>query len=370
MSVELGIVPFNDLGRIHRPLLPDFLESLTRHVNESSFVLGADVHNFEVSLAKLEGSRFAIGVNNGTNAIELALRALNIKPGDEVLIPAFTFVATAFAVSSLGATPVLVDVDSRTGLVDLSSAEKSISNKTRALLLVTIHGRVDNLVLYREFCNTYALKFIIDGAQSHLGTFDGVAQVNYCDVSTLSFYPGKNLGALGEGGAVLTNNEEIDHKVRLMRDWGAEIKYDHTSWGGNFRLESLQASFLRTKLSLLESWTKERQEIAKLFDASINTEHLMGSISPSGSHVFHIYSLSVSNRELAVKTLSEKKISFGFHYPKAIHENLAFKKLVLSRSDLSNAEVLARQTLSIPIFPKMTEDEMQRVIEAVAAIRV
>ena len=369
MSVELGIVPFNDLGRIHRPLLPDFLESLSRLVNDSSLVLGAEVHEFEVALAKYEGARFAIGVNNGTNAIELALRAIDIKPGDEVLIPAFTFVATAFAVAAMGAIPVLVDVDSKSGLIDLDVVERSISNKTRALLLVTIHGRVDNLNLYRDFCNAHGLKFVIDGAQSHLGTFDGTGQVNYCDVSTLSFYPGKNLGALGEGGAVLTNNKEIDHRIRLMRDWGAEVKYDHTTWGGNFRLEALQASFLRIKLSQLDSWTMERQKIAKLFDASINNNHLMGKVSPSGSHVFHIYALAVPNRESAVRTLTDKKVSFGFHYPKAIHQNPAFRNEVVIRGELSNAEVLAQQTLSIPIFPKMTDIEIHRVIEAVAAIR-
>jgi dTDP-4-amino-4,6-dideoxygalactose transaminase len=369
MSVEPGIVPFNDLGRIHRPLLPDFLASLSRLVNESSLVLGAEVHEFEVALAKYEGARFAIGINNGTNAIELALRAIDIKPGDEVLIPAFTFVATAFAVVAMGAIPVLVDVDPKSGLVDLDVAEKSISDKTRALLLVTIHGRVDNLTLYRDFCNAYGLKFIIDGAQSHLGTFEGVGQVNYCDVSTLSFYPGKNLGALGEGGAVLTNSEEIDHKIRLMRDWGAEVKYDHTTWGGNFRLESLQASFLRIKLSQLDSWTRERQKIAGLFDASINENHLMMKVSPSGSHVFHIYALSVPNRESAVRTLMEKKVSYGFHYPKAIHQNPAFRNKVVIRGELSEAELLAQKTLSIPIFPKMTDVEIHRVIEAVAAIR-
>ena len=369
MSKEPGIVPFNDLGRIHKPLLPDFVASLSKIVNDSTLVLGSEVHDFEIALAQLEGSRFAVGVNNGTNAIELALRAMDIQPGDEILIPAFTFVATAFAVASTGAIPVLVDVDPKTGLINLESAEKAISKKTRALVLVTIHGRVDNLSMYRDFCSTFGLKFVIDGAQSHLGKFDGIGQVNFCDISTLSFYPGKNLGALGEGGAVLTNNEELDHKIRLMRDWGAAVKYDHTTWGGNFRLESLQASFLRVKLSHLESWTTERQNIADTFDASISGDLLMDNISQRGSHVYHIYSLVLSDRDSAVKILSQNGVSFGFHYPKAIHQNLVFKNRVLINVELRNAEELARQTLSIPIFPKMTDSEIHRVIETVAVIR-
>jgi dTDP-4-amino-4,6-dideoxygalactose transaminase len=174
MSNNDANVPFNDLTRIHVPLIPDFNASLDRLVRNSNLVLGTEVQKFESKLAVAEGAFYAIGVNNGTNAIELALRALEIKPGDEVLVPAFTFVATAFAVLSAGGIPVLVDVDPLTGLIDLTSAESAITPKTKALVLVTIHGRVDNLDRYKDFCESFHLKFIVDGAQSHLGTFGGV----------------------------------------------------------------------------------------------------------------------------------------------------------------------------------------------------
>jgi len=366
MSNNDANVPFNDLTRIHVPLIPDFNASLDRLVRNSNLVLGTEVQKFESKLAVAEGAFYAIGVNNGTNAIELALRALEIKPGDEVLVPAFTFVATAFAVLSAGGIPVLVDVDPLTGLIDLTSAESAITPKTKALVLVTIHGRVDNLDRYKDFCESFHLKFIVDGAQSHLGTFGGVPLIKYCDISTLSFYPGKNLGALGEGGAILTNNEEVARKLRLMRDWGAEKKYEHSTWGGNFRLESLQASFLSTKLEHLELWTTERKNIAAIYQKTINPEHQMETVSKKGSHVFHIFALNVINRNQATKILDDKGISFGFHYPTAIHQNLAFRSRVKIRVKLSQSEKLSKETLSLPIFPKMTQEEIGRVLDAVA----
>ena len=362
-------VPFNDLTRIHLPLLHEFGESLSRLVSSSSLVLGEELKSFEVELSDAEDSKFAIGVNNGTNAIELALRALGIGTGDEVLVPAFTFVATAFAVTQVGAIPVLVDVDENTGLLDLNSARSAISHKTKALILVTIHGRADHLVEYREFCEEFKISFIIDGAQSHLSTFDGIKLINFCDISTLSFYPGKNLGALGEGGAILTNSEEIDSKIRLMRDWGAERKYDHSTGGGNFRLEPLQASFLRTKLRKLQEWTDDRIRIANIYRGEMNSELLMNQVSEKGSHVYHIFALKVESRESVEKIFNDSRISYGFHYPRAIHQNRAYAELVKTPVSLDNSEKLASQTISLPIFPSQTESEIERVINAVNLIK-
>jgi dTDP-4-amino-4,6-dideoxygalactose transaminase len=362
-------VPFNDLTRIHLPLLSEFGESLNRLVSSSSLVLGEELKSFELELANAEDSKFAIGVNNGTNAIELALRALGIRAGDEVLVPAFTFVATAFAVTQIGAIPVLVDVNENTGLLDVNSARSAISNKTKALILVTIHGRTDCLIEYREFCEEFKISFIIDGAQSHLSTFDGSKLINYCDISTLSFYPGKNLGALGEGGAILTNSEEIDSKLRLMRDWGAERKYDHSTWGGNFRLEPLQASFLRTKLRKLQEWTDDRIRIANIYRNEISRELLMDQVSKKGSHVYHIFALKVENRESVEQIFNDSKISYGFHYPRAIHQNKAYKDLIKMPVSLDNSEKLASETISLPIFPSQTESEIERVINAVKLIK-
>ena len=360
-----GAVPFNDLSRIHLPLLGEFKDELTKLVESSNLVLGQAVSNFEDDLAIAEDCSFALGVNNGTSAIELALRSLDVGPGDEVITTAFTFVATCFSILQTGAKPVLVDIDPLTGLLDPSGIERAITQKTKALVFVTLHGRVEHLDQLQAICKENELHFVIDAAQSHLGKFNGKSLSAYCDVATLSFYPGKNLGALGEGGAVLTNSQEIKDKLILMRDWGAPEKYNHTTWGGNFRLESLQAAFLRIKLSRLESWTLERQVIARTYVRELNPEVLMKSVDEKGSHVNHIYSISIRSRDEFCKLLSQNQIGFGFHYPRAIHQQPAYRNKVLTPVALSNSELLASRTVSIPMFPGMTDFETQRVIEVV-----
>ncbi|CAB4830699.1 unannotated protein [freshwater metagenome] len=358
-------VPFNDLSRIHRPLLEEFRSGLTRLVENSSLVLGQEVVSFEKELALAEGCNFAVGVNNGTSAIELALRSLDIGHGDEVITTAFTFVATCFSILQTGAIPVLVDIDPQTGLMDPNKIEQAITPRTKALVFVTLHGRVENLEKIRNICATHNLRFVIDAAQSHLGTFNGDPQSSFCDAATLSFYPGKNLGALGEGGAILTNSQEINDKLLLMRDWGAPEKYNHTTWGGNFRLESLQATFLRIKLRELKSWTVERQQIAKTYGQELNPNILMSSVDEGGSHVYHIYSIRIQNRDEFCKLLTENHVGFGFHYPRAIHQQPAYSNKVSTPFTLDNSELLARNTVSIPMFPGMTDLEAYRVIEVV-----
>jgi len=370
MSINGKGVPFNDLSRIHLPLLDEFKSEFVRLVENSHLVLGTEVALFENELAQAEGCKYAVGVNSGTTAIELALRAFDIGPGDEVITTAFTFVATCFAILQTGATPVLIDVDPLTGLMDPNGIERVITPKTKALVFVTLHGRVEGLDQIHKICQLHNLRFIIDAAQSHLGTFNGKSQVDFCDASTLSFYPGKNLGALGEGGAVLTNSLEIRKRISLMRDWGAEEKYNHIEWGGNFRLEPLQASFLRIKLRELKNWTKERQQIAKTYQEKLNPDILMKDIAEGGSHVYHIYSIQTPLREEICVFLSSHLIGYGFHYPKAIHQQAAYANRVLTPVPLTNCECLANTTLSIPIFPGQSPWEINRVIEVVNSAKL
>lgn len=356
-------VPFNDLSRIHRPLLEQFRGGLTRLVESSSLVLGQEVASFEQELALAEGCDFAIGVNNGTSAIELALRALDIGDGDEVITTAFTFVATCFSILQTGATPVLVDIDPLTGLLDPAGIERAITPKTKAVVFVTLHGRVENLEQIQGICKAHNLRFVIDAAQSHLGTLNGRPQTEFCDAATLSFYPGKNLGALGEGGAILTNSQEVKNRLLLMRDWGASEKYNHIVWGGNFRLESLQASFLRIKLRELKNWTEERQRIADIYGQRLNPDYLMKPIGQESSHVYHIFSIVVSNRVEFCNHLNQNQIGFGFHYPRAIHQQPAYSSKIQKSVALANSEWLANSTVSIPIFPGQTHEEIEKVIE-------
>jgi len=356
-------VPFNDLSRIHLPLLDEFKSSLTRLVENSSLVLGQEVANFEEELSQAEGCNFAVGVNNGTSAIELALRALGIGEGDEVVTTAFTFVATCFSILQTGATPVLADIDPLTGLLDPAGIERAITQKTKAVVFVTLHGRVENLNLIQDICKAHNLRFIIDAAQSHLGTFNKRPQTDFCDAATLSFYPGKNLGALGEGGAILTNSHDVKDKLLLMRDWGASEKYNHTVWGGNFRLEAMQASFLRIKLRELKNWTADRQRIADIYQHGLNRGYLMKPIGQDGSHVYHIFSIVVNKRSEFCDFLAQNHLGFGFHYPRAIHQQPAYSSKILSPVTLKNSEWLASSTVSLPIFPGQTENEIEKVIE-------
>jgi dTDP-4-amino-4,6-dideoxygalactose transaminase len=362
LSTDDSLIPFNDMARIHKPLVPQFKERLGNLVESSHLVLGAEVELFEKELAEIEGSNFAVGVNSGTSAIELTLRALDIGLGDEVITTSFTFVATCFAILQTGATPVLIDINPRTGLLDPNCVADAITKRTRALVLVTLHGRVEGLDELQEICKQNGLAFIIDAAQSHLGTFKDLPQSKFCDAATLSFYPGKNLGALGEAGAVITDSTEIAEKIKVMRDWGATEKYNHDSWGGNFRLETIQAGFLRIKLPHLRKWTENRKEIAKTYQGSINPEILMDPIQSDGSHVYHIYSINCLNRDNFTKSLANVNIGFGFHYPKAVHEQSAYKNKVIVSGELPNAEALARTTLSIPLFPEQRDSEIERVI--------
>jgi dTDP-4-amino-4,6-dideoxygalactose transaminase len=228
---------------------------------------------------------------------------------------------------------------------------------------VTLHGRVESLDKVRDICETHGLRFIIDAAQSHLGTLKGIPQTNFSDAATLSFYPGKNLGALGEGGAILTNSPEIKEKLMLMRDWGAREKYNHTVWGGNFRLEPLQASFLRIKLRELANWTQDRKRIAEIYRDRLNSDLLMKPISEDGSHVFHIFSIVVNNRTEFCHKMTQNQIGFGFHYPRAIHQQSAYRERVKKPFGLSNSEYLANTTLSLPIFPGQSDFEIEMVID-------
>ena len=361
-------VQFNDLSRIHTPLRTLFREKLDSAISDSNYVLGVEVREFENRLATLEGVGYAVGVNNGTSAIELALRALGIVAGDEVLTTPFTFVATTFAILELGAVPVMVDIDPNTGLIDLAKLKFGLSDKTKALVLVTIHGRASDLRHYREFCDEHGLYFVIDGAQSHLAKCEGFAFSSYADVATLSFYPGKNLGALGEGGAVLTNSLELRDKVLKMRDWGATEKYKHDSWGGNFRLEAIQAAFLQIKIEHLETWTRERIAIATQYDEELATSIKMQPVKMEFEHVYHIYSIKVPSQEHTSSKLKRRLIGHGFHYPIAVHQHLYYRDKVKKVMPLSNSENLAATTLSLPIFPGMTKEEIDQVLRVIGEI--
>jgi dTDP-4-amino-4,6-dideoxygalactose transaminase len=354
-------VPFNDLSRIHSKIASDFLVESEEVISSSSFVLGPRVAMFENNYATLEEAEFCVAVDNGTNAIELMLRAAGIGPNDEVITSAMTFIATVFAIERIGARPILVDTLPGSPLIDYSKIEEKITSKTKAILIVTLHGRVEHLQLYSDIASRFNVPLFIDGAQSHLGRYNGTPLTKFARAVSTSFYPGKNLGSLGEGGAVLTDSPEIAKKVMLFRDWGAKEKYEHDYWGGNFRLHAIQAAFLNIKVPHLASWTKERQDIAKRYSQEIRRDLLRPEVESKGDHTYHIFDLNVTDRLNVISLLQQKGISTGIHYPRIVSDNKAYRHL--DSNDLQNARVFAASTLSIPLFPGMTEDEISSVIE-------
>ena len=357
---------FNDLDRIHRPLYDRFVTSVREILESSNFVLGTAVEEFEKQYTKLEDSAFCIGVDNGTNAIELMLRSVGIKSGDEVITTALTFVATVFAIERIGAIPVLVDIENNSPLIDPDKIEEKVSSKTKALLIVSLHGRVANIEDYQALASKYGLHLLLDGAQSHLAKYRGKTLAHYFSAISTSFYPGKNLGSLGEGGAILTNNQLIAEKIRLYRDWGAATKYEHSNWGGNFRLHALQAKFLSLKLSGIEEWTEQRREIGRRYNTEIDPCLTRKALSEPDDHVFHIYEIGVPDRTKSSQLLNKFGISWGIHYPKTIAQTTSYRHLGIT--NFPNAEKFASQTISLPIFPLMTQEEQSRVIDVVAKI--
>lgn len=362
-------VPFNDLSRIHKPLWEGFKQDFEAVLSQGDFVMGSQVEKFENRLAEIERSSYAVTVNSGTSAIELSLRALGIGKGDEVIVPSFTFVASVFAVTQVGATPVLADLEKNSTIISLDSCAKLLTKRTRALILVTLHGRVDNLDLYQEFCVEHNLDFIIDGAQSHLARFKVKPLVDYARAVTLSFYPGKNLGALGEGGAVLTNDKDLELNIKKMRNWGSTKKYHHEVWGGNFRLDTIQASFLMRKLDYIVNWTENRKQKAEIYYEHLPQEILRPRVSSQGDHVYHIFDILVKERLSLIEELKSVGIETGIHYPFAVHQTDFYKHLGIESNCLSESERQASATLSLPLFPKMTEAEQARVIEAISKCR-
>jgi len=359
-------IPFLDLYRMHKPIHDELRDCLDDQVYRSEFVLGQSVEKFEEQFKSIVGCDFAVGVNSGTSALHLALLAGGIRAGDEVIVPTLTFIATAAAVSYIGATPRFVDVCPETWTIDPESIEKAISDRTKAIVVVHLHGLMAMMPSVMEIARHHKLLVIEDAAQSHLASLDDCMPGSYGDAACYSFYPGKNLGALGEGGAVTTNNQFLAEQVKLLRNWGAKEKYVHEVLGFNYRLESLQAAFLSVKLSRLEAWTTEREEIATKYGASLDKSKLRLQRTPSNSrHARHIFAIATPKRKVLIDELQKAGIGFGFHYPIPVHLQPAYQSLRQDNQLLPVAENLASELISLPLYPGLADHEIMRVIDVV-----
>lgn len=363
------MIPFVDLKAQYAGI-KDEVNAAIQHVLETcQFTLGSEVAAFEEEFASYSQAKYGIGVNTGTSALHLALLAAGIGPGDEVITVPFTFVATVAAIYYSGATPVFVDIDPTTYTIDVNAIEAAITEKTKAILPVHLYGQMADMEPLMAIAKRHNLIVVEDAAQAHGAEYNGKRAGSFGDMACFSFYPGKNLGAYGEGGMVVTDNPEYTRTLRMLRDWGAERKYHHEIKGYNFRLEGIQGAVLRVKLRYLEKWTEGRRKAAdtynELFSGSaVKTPKAM----PYARHVYHIYAVRTENRSEWQQSLQDKGIQTGIHYPFPIHLLPAYADLGYSAGDFPHAEKAANEVLSLPMFPELTRGQCEEVSAAVLAL--
>lgn len=374
MTSTLSSVPFVDLTLIHDPLKPEIQAAIQAVMDQSDFVLGHALTDFEIAFANACGVQYGVGVACGTDAIALGLQACGIQPGDEVLVPANTFIATLIGVLHAGATPVLVDCDPHTALIDLNQADKAVTKKTKAIIPVHLYGQMVSPHQLFAFAKAHDLIIFEDAAQAHLAERESYGAGSIGLAAAFSFYPSKNLGAFGDGGMVVTQNETVAANLRSLRNYGAPQKYVHSERGTNSRLDTLQAAILKVKLPHLEQWNRERNFAAEKYDASVLLMREKGIIpienQSADGHVYHLYVIRVTEdcaitRDRLKDQLSEQGIQVGIHYPIPCHLQPAYQNLGYKEGDFPQAEKLSQQILSLPMYPGLTTHQINQVISAI-----
>ncbi len=358
-------IPLVDLKIQHQRVWEEVRPKWDAIFSNTSFILGAAVSEFERSFADFSGVKHCVGVANGGDAVELALRALDIGFGDEVVIPANTFTATAMAVQRIGARPVLVDVDPEFQLIDPKKIELAVSPRTKAIVPVHLFGQLAPMKEVLDIAQSFGLKVVEDAAQCQGATQGRRHAGTFGDAAATSFYPGKNLGAYGDGGAVLTENDDLADRLRCLRNYGGTAKYEHSEVGYNSRLDSLQAAVLSVKLSHLSSWNAERNVIAHEYTDLLKEIHKvqLPLVRTGNYHVWHLFVVQVEERDRILAGLNSAGIGAGIHYPTPIHLQPAFKYLKRSEGSFPVSEALSRKILSLPIYPGMTRGQCVQVAE-------
>jgi dTDP-4-amino-4,6-dideoxygalactose transaminase len=357
-------IPLVDLQAQHRQVAAAVAEGFRRVLESGAFILGAEVRAFEEAFARFCGVRHCIGVGNGTDALELMLRALGIGPGDEVIVPTNTFVATALAVLRAGARPVLVDCDQEFLLIDVEQVARALGPRTRAIFAVHLHGQVAPMDELAAVAGRAGVLVLEDAAQAHGARQHGRPAGSLGRAAGTSFYPGKNLGAYGDGGAVLTGDDAVAAKVRALRNYGSEVKYVHPEIGFNSRLDALQAVVLRAKLEHLAAWNAARARAARRYDERLAALPSVRrpATRPGNDHAWHVYVVRVPRRDVVLERLHAAGIAAGVHYPVPIHLQGAFTQLGHRRGAFPVAEAAAGEVLSLPLFPEITAEQQARVV--------
>jgi dTDP-4-amino-4,6-dideoxygalactose transaminase len=357
------LIPFLDLKAQYRQIKPDIDAAVARVVSSGHFVLGPEVTAFERRFAEYCRTSHCLAVNSGTSALHLALLAAGVGPGDEVITVSMTFVATTAAILYSGAKPVFVDVDPVTWTMDPGLIEAAITPRTKAILPVHLHGLMAEMDSIMSIARRHGLVVIEDAAQAHGAEYRGRRAGSIGDLGCFSFYPGKNLGAFGEGGAVVTDQPEFARRVSLLRDWGQEAKYDHVIAGYNYRMDEIQSAVLNVKLDYIERWTEARRSLAERYNELLSELPFARPQPPRHSrHVYHVYSVRLQRRDEALAILRDAGIGAGIHYPIPVHLQKAYAELGCRAGDLPVTENLANEFLSLPIYPELLPDGAATVV--------
>ena len=357
-------IPFSTFKFLHDDLKSEIIQKFYDIYESGWFIQGNEVKKFENNFAKYIGCKYCVGVGNGLDAITLALLALGIGKDDEVIVPSNTFIATILAVSQVGAKPILVDPDMNTYNISYKNIEKNITKKTKAIIAVHLYGQSADMDEILKVSKDNNLFLIEDCAQAHGALYKGKKVGSFGDISCFSFYPGKNLGALGDGGAALTNIKEYEEKIRALANYGSDKKYHHIYKGINSRLDEIQAGFLNVKLKHIDEMINERCRIANRYLNGIkNSKIILPGVGDNRNHVWHIFAIRTKNRDQFQKYLKDNGIDTVIHYPISIAKQEAYKNDNIN--DLKNAEIIANEELSLPLYYGMSDDEIDYIIEII-----
>jgi dTDP-4-amino-4,6-dideoxygalactose transaminase len=357
-------IPFVDLKRQYEAIRYEVNDAMQKVLDQCAFASGPAVATFEAEFARYCGVRHCVGVNSGTSALHLALIACGVGPGDEVITVSMSFVATAWAISYVGARPVFVDIEPETYNMDISQVERAVTARTRAVLPVHLYGQMVHLDPLLEICERHGLVFIEDAAQAHGAMYYGRRAGSVGQVGCFSFYPSKNLGAYGEGGALTTNDDAIAARVRALRDHAQSARYQHEELGFNYRMDGIQGAVLGVKLRHLDSWNATRCQVAARYQEMLADTPLVQPYEAEGRrHVWHLYVVRSADRDRVQQALTAACIGTGLHYPIPVHLQPAYAHLGYRVGDFPVAEQMAQQCLSLPMYAELSEEEQEHIIE-------
>lgn len=366
MSIGEDNIPLVDLATQSQHIKAEVLARIGEVIHKANYILGEEVAEFEREFAAYCGTAHCVGVANGTDALHMALRALEIGPGDEVITAGNSFAATALAIAYSGATPVLVDVCEDDFNIDPDLIEAAITERTKAIIPVHLFGQPARMPEILQIAHRHNLKVIEDSAQSHGGELDGTRCGAFGDIGCFSFYPGKNLGAFGDAGACVTQNPELAEKLRLLRNYGQVVKNRHDLLGFNCRLDTVQACVLLTKMKYIESWTEKRRQVAGWYREELaGLELQLPQQKPGARHVYHLFVARHPQRDQLMKYLSDQRIHCGIHYPNPLSTAAPFRNAVTLPMDLPVCTKLASEIISLPMYPEMSRGQIARVASAI-----